>query len=236
MQKLQRRALLAILILSLASTFVVQAGTLRLYGSGTIPNPCVVARILSHPNGHECERAATRGRHVDPDAEAELNLAFDLGVDVRDIRTDAAPAAKYRVLQKETASATHDDALESAERAALPASDPNSFAILVDFADNSSRLPEDAPAALDAVAEGIKLCGYERKIVIESHSAATGSAARDVRLSQRRAETVKRYLVDRHGIPERVLVATGLGANAPINREDRSAAENNRVQFRSWDA
>jgi OmpA-OmpF porin, OOP family len=110
---------------------------------------------------------------------------------------------------------------------------PTALAVVVNFANNSARLQADAAATLEAVAQGIKLSGYERKIVIEGHTNSTGKPAHNTRLSQRRAEAVKAYLVQTHGIPERVLVAVGFGSKAPLAGYNAHAAENRRVQFKA---
>jgi outer membrane protein OmpA-like peptidoglycan-associated protein len=109
---------------------------------------------------------------------------------------------------------------------------PAAIALLVNFANDSAQLPPQALLPLDAVAEGLKLAGYERRIAVEGHANAVGSKPYNARLSKRRAESVKRYLVEKHGIPEYALVVMGFGSAQPLNRRNPTAAENRRVQFR----
>lgn len=107
------------------------------------------------------------------------------------------------------------------------------LAVLVRFANDSSRLTGDARGPLDAIAAGIKLAGFERKIVVEGHANATGSASYNLKLSTLRAEAVKRYLVEKHGIPAALLVTEGFGSTQPLDAKDPAAGENRRVQFRA---
>jgi outer membrane protein OmpA-like peptidoglycan-associated protein len=119
--------------------------------------------------------------------------------------------------------------LDSPERDPLP----TALALPVRFAfDSAQVLPESIPA-LEAVASGIKLAGPATKVLIEGHTDAVGPDAYNLTLSQRRALTVKSYLVVQHGIPAENLRTVGLGESALINPGKPLAAENRRVQFRA---
>lgn len=56
--------------------------------------------------------------------------------------------------------------------------------------------------------------------VIEGHSDNVGSTARNMELSQGRAESVKEYLIDEHRIERRRLTAIGYGETRPIQSND----------------
>jgi outer membrane protein OmpA-like peptidoglycan-associated protein len=112
---------------------------------------------------------------------------------------------------------------------------PTALALPVRFAfDSAQVLPESLPA-LEAVASGIKLAGPATKVLIEGHTDAVGSDAYNLTLSEKRALTVKTYLVQ-HGIPAENLRTVGLGESTLINPGKPLAAENRRVQFRAEEA
>lgn len=116
---------------------------------------------------------------------------------------------------------------------AAPPSNANTVVGLpVEFAFNSADiLPENRPQ-LDAVAEGIKMTSGIR-VVVEGHTDASGSAAYNKALSLKRAEAVRSYLVNEHGINSSMLVVEGRGESDPLQGTDPYAAQNRRVQLRA---
>jgi outer membrane protein OmpA-like peptidoglycan-associated protein len=110
----------------------------------------------------------------------------------------------------------------------------NALAVPIPFGFNSSRLAEIATKPLDDIAEGIKLIHTTAnvRLVIEGHTDANGSAGYNLKLSHWRALAVKRYLVAQHQIDPRLLIAKGYGQSSPLNKINRFADENRRVQFR----
>ena len=97
--------------------------------------------------------------------------------------------------------------------------------------DSADILPQ-AKAQLDAIAAGIRLLPAEQKVVIEGHTDAVGSEQYNDELSQRRAQSVRRYLVATHGIDAARLQAVGMGEHQPLPGRKALAGENRRVQFR----
>ena len=67
--------------------------------------------------------------------------------------------------------------------------------------------------------------------VVAGHTDAVGSYASNQELSERRAESVKRYLVSNFQIPAATLVTVGYGKTKLKNNSDPNAAENRRVQI-----
>jgi outer membrane protein OmpA-like peptidoglycan-associated protein len=65
---------------------------------------------------------------------------------------------------------------------------------------------------------------------IEGHTDSQGSAEFNKRLSQERADTVRKYLISL-GIPAENLVAEGMGENYPIadNKTEEGRQKNRRV-------
>jgi outer membrane protein OmpA-like peptidoglycan-associated protein len=68
---------------------------------------------------------------------------------------------------------------------------------------------------------------------IVGHTDAVGSASYNDRLSQLRAEEVKRYMVGDCGIPADRLEAVGVGPRHPLNPDNPRGEENRRVEFQA---
>ena len=102
------------------------------------------------------------------------------------------------------------------------------------FNSDSAQLQRRSHAVLDSVAE---VLNAHREIPItrvEGHTDWTGSSEYNMRLSQRRAEAVVRYLVDEGGVSRERLVAVGFGESQPLVPNARTKAElarNRRVEF-----
>lgn len=86
-------------------------------------------------------------------------------------------------------------------------------------------------AQIDRIARILLACGNAR-FVVEGHTDATGSDDLNMRLSQRRADLVKRALM-RRAVPEARLTATGLGSSKPLDLSGTRAAKaaNRRVDI-----
>ena len=91
------------------------------------------------------------------------------------------------------------------------------------------------PAAVPAVtALGRALSSPELKdgtFVVAGHTDAVGSYGSNQELSERRAESVKRYLVTNFQIPAASLVTVGYGKTKLKNESDPNASANRRVQI-----
>jgi outer membrane protein OmpA-like peptidoglycan-associated protein len=102
----------------------------------------------------------------------------------------------------------------------------------VQFAhDKATILPVSAPL-LAEVAAVLRESPEIRKVRVEGHTDNHGKPAYNRRLSQRRAESVLRYLVGA-GIARSRLLAKGFGADHPIVPNDTAGnrAKNRRVEF-----
>ena len=69
-------------------------------------------------------------------------------------------------------------------------------------------------------------------VVIEGHTDSVGTAAYNKKLSQRRAESVKKYMVEKGGIDANRLKAQGFGEEKPIasNKTKEGRQQNRRVE------
>jgi len=108
----------------------------------------------------------------------------------------------------------------------------SALALPVQFAFDSADILPAARPQLDALAEGIRLLPEVQAVVIEGHTDAKGTDQYNEQLSQRRAWSVKRYLVSVHSIDPARLKPVGLGEYATLPGRDPNASDNRRVQFR----
>jgi filamentous hemagglutinin family protein len=91
----------------------------------------------------------------------------------------------------------------------VPVEDPASsgkFALRIQFERDSAAIPQQARAQLDAVAVGIIALPGVPRIQVRGHTDSSGAQAYNEELSARRADAVRRYLVER-GVDTRFLDA-----------------------------
>ena len=101
------------------------------------------------------------------------------------------------------------------------------------FAANSARVDNRCKATLDEVALRMKDESDARALVI-GYSDSSGGDAGNQRMSQRRAEAVKEYLVTRHGIDPSLITVEGRGEADPVgdNATADGRAANRRAVIR----
>jgi outer membrane protein OmpA-like peptidoglycan-associated protein len=99
------------------------------------------------------------------------------------------------------------------------------------FATNKAKILEKSFAVLDEVAAVIQLKRGIR-VRVEGHTDNKGTDKKNMKLSQRRADSVKKYLVEK-GVAEDRLVAEGKGEGVPVadNKTKEGRAQNRRVEF-----
>lgn len=101
------------------------------------------------------------------------------------------------------------------------------------FAVNKDKILPQSFVVLDDVAAQIKkLCEFN-KVVIEGHTDSDGSDAANLDLSQRRAASVRQYLIGK-GIDPAKLEPMGFGESQPISSNETAdgKAQNRRVEFK----
>lgn len=99
------------------------------------------------------------------------------------------------------------------------------------FPTNSSYLNEKSKGRIDDVAKVISDKYNNRKVLVEGHSDKTGTSSYNLWLSEKRAASVKAYLVSL-GIPEGNIKTAGLGDSSPIadNKTKEGRLINRRVE------
>jgi OOP family OmpA-OmpF porin len=102
----------------------------------------------------------------------------------------------------------------------------------VTFLPGSATLTEDAKGVLESAAAALN-GQKDLKAEIGGHTDAQGADAANQRLSQRRADSVRKYLMDK-GVEGERLTAVGYGEAKPIASNDtpEGRAENRRVEFK----
>ncbi len=91
----------------------------------------------------------------------------------------------------------------------------------VTFETNSAELTVDSHGALDTIAAGLKK--HPRlKVEIQGHTDSTGTPPYNLKLSQRRADAVRSYLVSSGVNPEQ-LITKGYGQSQPITSNATAA-------------
>lgn len=99
------------------------------------------------------------------------------------------------------------------------------------FPTNSSYLNEKSKSRIDDVAKVIRDKYADRKVLVEGHSDKTGTSEYNLWLSEKRATSVKTYLVGL-GISEGNVKTSGLGDSRPIadNKTKEGRLINRRVE------
>lgn len=102
----------------------------------------------------------------------------------------------------------------------------------VNFEFNKDTLTADSRVVLSRVAKGL-LSQKDLRVEIAGHTDSVGSDAYNERLSDRRAGSVKTFLIGQ-GVSPAQLVSRGYGESQPVstNDTDDGRAKNRRVEFR----
>jgi outer membrane protein OmpA-like peptidoglycan-associated protein len=149
-----------------------------------------------------------------PGTDAELAAKTDTAETVNGFEDeDGCPDSKGKVLV-----VMHVDKIEILEQ--------------VFFAVDKDVIQEKSFALLKQVALVVKAHPEIPLLRIEGHTDNVGAAARNKDLSERRAKSVRRFLVG-EGVPNERLISRGYGAEVPLVANDTEAnkATNRRVQF-----
>ena len=96
-----------------------------------------------------------------------------------------------------------------------------SVALNVFFEFNSDKILQDYYGDLDKLGKVLTAPQYSAyRVQVEGHTDNIGSDSYNRRLSEKRAESVKRYLIRHFPIPSDRLVVRGVGESRPIESND----------------
>ncbi|MCR5885539.1 OmpA family protein [Rhizobacter sp. J219] len=118
-----------------------------------------------------------------------------------------------------------------AASAPTAAAAPPSLSMAIQFDFDSARLRPQGVAELMRLAAALRspqLAGS--RFLVEGHTDAQGAPGYNLRLSQSRADEVRRFL-QLHGVAGERITTVGRGAQQPANPADPLAAENRRVHI-----
>ncbi|MEM8949654.1 MAG: OmpA family protein [Pseudomonadota bacterium] len=112
--------------------------------------------------------------------------------------------------------------------------EPQSFSIAmrIQFKFDSAELTPESKTTLGQIAQVLQDDIMRDKIILlEGHADATGKELYNLDLSERRAGSVRQYLMAAHGVPGDRLQAVGRGELDPFDPSDPRASINRRVEF-----
>ena len=103
---------------------------------------------------------------------------------------------------------------------------------IINFASGSAQIPRESVGYLEKSAEALKAAPAGTVIEIAGHTDNTGNAAANERLSQRRAESVRNFLI-KEGVSPSAVIAKGYGANNPVagNDTEDGRFKNRRIEY-----
>ncbi len=103
---------------------------------------------------------------------------------------------------------------------------------VIHFGTASAKIAPESAGSLDSIAQIMKSHPEIKRLDIQGHTDNKGSAASGARLTQERADAVKKALISR-GVAESRLTATGYGGTKPVDTNDTETgrARNRRVEL-----
>jgi outer membrane protein OmpA-like peptidoglycan-associated protein len=147
-------------------------------------------------------------------------------------QSDAAPStAEAKLIQSVRGRATRSLSSTEREEIATVAKDKPNIDLEITFDYNSANISAKSMASVQAL--GRALSSPELKgstFVVAGHTDAAGTEAYNQDLSERRADSIKRYLVDKYGIAATDLVTVGYGKSKLKDPSQPMAEVNRRVQ------
>ncbi len=107
-----------------------------------------------------------------------------------------------------------------------------SIGLPIKFGYNSAKILPESKPFLDEIGKMLSMPDYNHeRLVIEGHTDASGSDGYNQYLSEKRAKSVKSYLMKNYQIGGDRLFENGMGESQPLPGENPYAAVNRRVQF-----
>lgn len=127
--------------------------------------------------------------------------------------------------------------IEEGDKVAEIAKDRTKINLEINFDFNSAAISDKGEAQVKELGEALRNAQLEKSvIVISGYTDAKGTDPYNQKLSERRAEAVKAYLVDKMKLSTDNLVTGGYGKRHLKNTADPYAAENRRVEIVNMNA
>jgi outer membrane protein OmpA-like peptidoglycan-associated protein len=141
------------------------------------------------------------------------------------------PEAETRLLNAVRNKTTRSITLDEREQLADLAKTKPSIDVEVNFDYGSANIGQSALPYVTALGKALSNDDLKGStFIIAGHTDAAGGPTFNQDLSERRADLIKRYLVDHYNIPAQSLVTVGYGKSKLKNAKNPSAAENRRAQ------
>ena len=143
----------------------------------------------------------------------------------------ATAAAESKLVQKVRGRSTRSLSVSEREEIAAVVKDKPKIDLEINFEYNSAEISGKSISSVQAL--GRALSNAELKgstFVVAGHTDAAGGEAYNQELSERRADAIKKYLVDKYGINGSDLVTVGYGKSKLKDANQPLAEANRRVQ------
>jgi OOP family OmpA-OmpF porin len=194
------------------------------------------------------ENVALRGdvRHVIPFSDTHSNLLYTLGVTfafggakkavapppaVQEVKPQAAAPVVVEEIKPQAAAPVVVQEVKPQPRVAKEIVEKGRTTLNVLFDFDKSSIKKNAFSDINDLVAVMKQY-TDLNVTIEGHTDSKGSAAYNKKLSQRRADAIKKYMVEKGGIDAKRLNAKGFGLEKPVasNSTKEGRAKNRRVE------
>jgi len=158
-------------------------------------------------------------------------LTRGLSVGPKQAVDPAAAAAEGNFVQKIRGRSTRSLTLSEREEIAAIVKDKPKIDLEINFDYNSADINAKSLASVQALGRALTNADLRGStFVVAGHTDAAGGEAYNQDLSERRADAIKRYLVDKYGINGADLVTVGYGESKLKDPSQPLAEANRRVQ------
>ncbi|MDE2376763.1 OmpA family protein [Bradyrhizobium sp.] len=147
-------------------------------------------------------------------------------------QTDTAPsAAETKLLQTVRGRTTRSLSVSEREEIATAAQDKPNIDLEITFEYNSAEISPKSLPSVQALGRALSRSDLKGStFVVAGHTDAAGGEAYNQDLSERRADSIKRYLVEKYNIPATDLVTVGYGKSKLKDPSQPMSEANRRVQ------
>jgi outer membrane protein OmpA-like peptidoglycan-associated protein len=146
--------------------------------------------------------------------------------------SDAASAEDRRFIDSLRKRTTRSLTLDDRDKIAAIAQQKPSIDLEINFDFNSDTIGNAAMPAVTALGQALSNPAIKGgTFVLAGYTDAKGSDAYNQDLSNRRADSVKKFLIDKYKIDASTLITVGFGKTHLQNASDPYGAENRRVQI-----
>ena len=168
-------------------------------------------------------------RALAPPPKAPLTRGLSVGPQTQ---TDpAAAAAEGRFVQTIKGRATRSLSVTEREEIASIAKDKPNIDLEITFEYNSADISSKSLPSVQALGKALTNPDLKGStFIVAGHTDAAGGEAYNQDLSERRADSIKRYLVDKYGIAGSDLVTVGYGKSKLKDPANPISEANRRVQ------